>query len=254
MPLSRPAQGLRRIDILRSWTKAEARMDLGDIERCLQDAGLTPRGAFHPVPGDGVPPLAMDAPARTLVLAGNAGPRMWRAFAAARAGGAMTLDLWSEGVLRALAAQLGARAVFPFERPYLPFPRWAMRAEACHASPLGLLIHPDYGLWHGYRGALLLPAAIALRPRDRRASPCASCADQPCLSACPVGAFDGKAYDVPACARHLAGAPEPVCMDVGCLARHACPVGRDYRYAPEQARFHMRAFLRSASQNQEPPG
>ena len=28
----------------------------------------------------------------------------------------------------------------------------------CHASPLGLLIHPDYGLWHGYRGALLFAA------------------------------------------------------------------------------------------------
>jgi hypothetical protein len=64
--------------------------------------------------------------------------------------------------------------VFPFERPYLPFQRRAMRAEACYPSPLGLLIHPDYGLWHGYRGALLFAAAIELPPSGRRASPCAS--------------------------------------------------------------------------------
>jgi len=220
-------------------------MQLGEIERSLQDSGLTPRGAFHPAAGDGVPPLAADTPARSVVLAGNAGPQMWRAFDAARAGGGMTLDEWSGRVLTELAARLGARAVFPFERPYLPFQRWAMRAEACHPSPLGLLIHPDYGLWHGYRGALLFAAAIELPPPDRRASPCASCADRPCLTACPAGAFDGTAYDVPACARHLAGMPEPACMDIGCLARHACPIGRDYRYAPAQARFHMQAFLRN---------
>ena len=218
-------------------------MRLDEIGRALEDAGLTPRGAFHSAAGDGVPQLAADAPARTVVLAGNAGPRMWQAFDAARAAGGMTLDAWSARVLTELAARLGARAVFPFERPYLPFQRWAMRAEACYASPLGLLIHPDYGLWHGYRGALLFAAAIALPPPDRRASPCASCADRPCLTACPAGAFEGAAYDVPACARHLALVPEPACMHTGCLARHACPVGRDYRYAPAQARFHMQAFL-----------
>ena len=218
-------------------------MTLGDIEQALLGIGLTPRGAFHPAAGDAVPPLAEGMSTRTVVLAGNAGPHMWHNFAAARAGRPLTLDAWSESVLSGLAARLAARAVFPFVRPYPPFQRWAMRAEACHPSPLGLLIHPDYGLWHGYRGALLFAEDMPLGPTDTRASPCASCADRPCLSACPVGAFRGAAYDVPACARHLAATPEPACMDIGCLARHACPVGRDYRYAPEQARFHMQAFL-----------
>lgn len=220
-------------------------MQLGEIERSLRDAGLTPRGAFHPADGDRVPLFAVDTPVRTVVLAGSAGPQMWRAFDAERAGRRLSLDEWCTRILADIAARLGARAIFPFERPYLPFQRWATRAEACHASPLGLLIHPDYGLWHSYRGALLFAAAIELPPRDLRASPCASCADRPCLKACPVGAFDGTAYDVPACARHLAHVPEPACMDIGCLARHACPVGRDYRYVPAQARFHMQAFLKS---------
>ena len=219
-------------------------MELDEIERALREAGFTPRGAFHPADGDGVPPL-VDAPARTLVLAGNAGPQMWRAFEAARAGGALSLDEWSAQALGALAARLGARAVFPFQRPWLPFQRWAQRAQACHVSPLGLLIHPDYGLWHGYRGALLFAAAIALPPPDRRPSPCASCADRPCLGACPVGAFDGGAYDVHACAAYLAQSPQSACIDTGCRAREACPVGREYRYAPAQASFHMRAFLQT---------
>ena len=218
-------------------------MNLVEIETALRQAGYTPRGAFHPLAADAVPPLAPEQPARTVVLAGNAGPQMWQAFEAARACGGTSLDRWSEEVLSKLALRLGARAVFPFERPYLPFQRWAQRAEACHPSPLGLLIHPDYGLWHGYRGALLFAAAMALPPPDERASPCKACTDRPCLDACPVDAFAEDRYDVPACVRHLSAAPEAACMDAGCLARHACPVGRAYRYAPRQARFHMRAFL-----------
>lgn len=120
-----------------------------------------------------------------------------------------------------------------------------MRSEPCHPSPVGILIHPDYGLWHSYRGALLFAEAIDLPARDTRESPCASCEKRPCLSACPVGAFSGAGYDVPGCNAHLAKTPEPSCMRIGCLPRHACPIGRDYRYEPAQARFHLQAFLRS---------
>ena len=216
-----------------------------DIGRMLHAAGLDGRGAFHPVAGDGVPPMATGLPVRTVVLAGNAGPHMWRTFSPARAKSGMTLDAWSESVLSDLAGRLNANAAFPFRRPYLPFQRWAMRAEACHPSPLGLLIHPDFGVWHGYRGALLFAEELELAAPDRRPSPCVSCAGRPCLSACPAGAFTDSGYDVPACARHLAAEPEAACMEIGCLARHACPAGLDYRYAPEQARFHMASFLRN---------
>ena len=220
-------------------------MSLAEIEEALRGAGLAARGGFHPVAGDGVPDAAEGSPTRTVVLAGNAGPRMWEAFAAARGAGPLTLDAWSQTVLTGLASRLRARAAFPFQRPWLPFQRWAMRAEPCHPSPLGLLVHPRYGLWHAYRGALLFAAEVELPQWTRAESPCADCAARPCLSACPAGAFSDSGYDVPACARHLARAPEPACMDIGCLARHACPVGSDHRYAPAQARFHMRSFLRN---------
>jgi hypothetical protein len=220
-------------------------VDLAEIEHALDEAGLTQRGAFHPLASDHVPDAAAGAPTLTVVLAGNAGPRMWEAFDAARGELGLTLDAWSEVVLSGLATRLQARAVFPFERPWLPFQGWAMRAEPCHPSPLGLLIHPRWGLWHGYRGALLFAVRIELPSPVRAASPCATCVAQPCLSACPAGAFSASDYDVPACARHLASTPEPACLGIGCLARHACPVGGEFRYAPDQARFHMQSFLRN---------
>ena len=103
-------------------------MNLAEIGRALHDAGLAQRGAFHPVAGDGVPDTAAGAPTLTAVLAGNAGPRMWERFDAARGACPLTLDAWSQAVLTGLATRLQARAVFPFQRPWLPFQRWAMAA------------------------------------------------------------------------------------------------------------------------------
>ena len=218
------------------------------IEAAIAGAGLTPRGAFHPSPDDGVPALPGGRPTATLVLAGNVGPPMWRIFSEGRRAADQpdSLDRWTQRVLAPLAEALGGHALFPFGGPpYLPFQRWAQRAEPVHPSPIGPLIHPDHGLWHAYRGALAFPEHLDLPPRDDRPSPCDSCADKPCLATCPVGALTRGGYDVPACAAHIASPDGADCMAQSCRARRACPVGRDYTYGAEQSRFHMEAFLRA---------
>ena len=210
-----------------------------DLTATLDAHGLLPRGAFHPGPDDGAP-----EDSGTILLVGNAGPGMWRAFASARREGAHALDEWSAMVLDDIAKAAGAAALYPSDGPpYRPFQRWAMKAEPVWSSPLGILIHPDYGLWHGYRGALVFGGTLPLPPRDGRASPCETCAGRPCLTTCPVAAFGEGGYDVPACTAHLRAPAGGDCMAQGCRARRACPVGRDYIYEPAQAEFHMAAFL-----------
>ena len=218
--------------------------ELEEVENTLRDAGLASRGAFHPGPEDGVPELPNGRSVGTVVLVGNVGPSMWEAFSTACDPLVDKLDDWSEQVLTAIARRFEATACFPFGRPPLPFQRWAMRAEPCHVSPLGILVHADYGLWHGYRGALLLPRRLQLPPADRRPSPCDGCADKPCLGTCLVGAFSSAGYDVPACTRHIATPAGEDCVDLGCRAPRACPVGTAYRYPPARARSHMTHFLR----------
>ena len=232
--------------------------DYGEIEARLARDGLLARGGFLP---DGAgdrdfPRLAGDRPTAAIVMVGNAGPDMWESFARSQEHNERqphALDRWSRRVLSRAARELGAEARFPFEGPpYLPFLAWAKRAEAVFTSPLGMLIHPDYGLWHAYRGALLFADAPSGLPhKAERAHPCESCRGRPCLSACPVDAFDGAErgavkpadYDVAACKGHI-GAPEGRdCLSQGCAARRACPVGPAWRYEPAQAEWHMRAFL-----------
>ena len=216
-------------------------IDLRVIADALAEHGLLLRGAFHPQPEDEIP-----GPCATLVMIGNAGADMWQAFGPGADNGDHPLNDWSETIITAIAEDLGGDALFPFGGPpYHPFQRWAKRAEAVFSSPIGPLIHPVYGLWHAYRGALAFSERLALPVRKEYSNPCHSCPDRPCLNTCPVDAFSEPGYDVPACVAHLESPAGENCLNRGCLARRACPVGRSYLYAPPQAAFHMTKFLRA---------
>jgi ferredoxin len=219
---------------------------LAEVEDAVRARGLAPRGAFHPAAEDDVPLLADGRPAATVVLAGQIGDSLWERFTAERRDELEPLDGWSERALADVAARFGAAVLLPSQGPpRLPFQRWAQRAEPVHRSPLGLLIHPEYGLWHAYRGALAFAERLELPPGAPRPSPCESCAGRPCLRACPVDAFRAAGFDPAACTAHLGSGRGDVCFAAGCLARAACPIGR-LRYPPEQARFHLVAFLRGS--------
>ena len=210
-----------------------------EIGKAAQRVDLAVVGAFAPGPEDGAP-----AHVRTLVLLGPSGAGMWREFSASDEysdGAPDPLDRWSRRVISDLADELGAEALFPFGGPpYQPFIRWASRAEPAFASPVGMQVSRTRGLWGSYRGALGFRAAVGITPRTTD-SPCLEC-PAPCLSACPVDAFVGGRYDVPACVSHLDTPEGTGCMD-GCLVRAACPFGARHAPPPEQLNFHMRAFL-----------
>jgi hypothetical protein len=211
--------------------------------------GLVPRGSFVFDPSDARPDGPNGKPARSILLVGHAGGAIWPHFKAwCEAQEKIPpdpLDCWSREAIGTVAEMFGARAVFPFEKPYWPFQQWAQRAEGLKASPLGMLIHPQYGLWHAWRGALVFDHEVAAGGRDQLAHPCDACAQKPCLAACPVGAFSESGYAVGACSSHLESGISPNCLNLGCRARDACPVGRQYRYGAEQIRFHMAAFAGS---------
>jgi hypothetical protein len=72
------------------------------------------------------------------------------------------------------------------------------------------------------------------------------------LSSCPVQAFRSGSFDIERCVDHVLSAAGFECRERGCRARRACPVGAEFRYVEAQARFHMRAFLRSAEASSSP--
>jgi hypothetical protein len=225
--------------------------NIAELSVALNPHGMLIRGGFALTEEDeqglaGFPDLASPKRGRFLLLVGNAGAPLYDAFFAAGAPtGANPLDDWTRRVVLPIAEHFGARAAFPSDGPpWLPFQRWAMRAEGVKSSPLGVLIHPEFGLWHAYRAALVFDQALDFQPAPFRAHPCDSCIEKPCLTTCPVGAVTAAGYAVDNCARHVASGAGKPCRSIGCLARRACPVGADLVYPDQAMEFHMAAFLR----------
>ncbi len=215
-------------------------MTFAAIRDAAAEDGLALTGWFHPGPED----LAPEG-AQTMLLFGYDGPQLWRAFQAgpeASDKAPHALDRWSDRVITALADQFGGKALFPFGGPpYQPFIRWTYAGEPIHQSRLGMSIHPERGLWSGWRGAIALPDRLDLPDPVRSVHPCEPC-PAPCRNACPVGAFTDAGYDAARCRAHLGSAEGAPCRTAGCLARRACPVGQDYAQSAEQAAFHLDAF------------
>lgn len=211
---------------------------LAVLQKAVGAVGMRLRGAFYDHNKD-----------ETIVLVGALGEEIWPAFAATKANWAAEnpLDHWTRQVLTPIADAANYQVVFPCDGPpYPPFYDWAQRADKVFPSPTGILIHPEFGLWHSYRGAFIISGQPEnpLPPIKQAASPCESCVDKPCLTVCPVHAFDGKRYDAVACQDFLRTQPNCICLRHSCQARLVCPVGRDYTYPMEYARFLMQQFIK----------
>jgi hypothetical protein len=222
--------------------------DLEVIRPALATHGLILRGGFNFSPDETAPPGSSGFPAKSVLLVGQAGDAPWPHFLRWRQSQPQELsnplDTWSREVIGAVAEEFGARAVSPSDRPYLPFQQWAMRAEGLKPSPLGILMHPEYGLWHAYRGALLFDVEIPIQAPEAVIHLCDACPGKPCMKACPVGAYSPDGFAYQDCLDHVRGSAGGPCRTGGCLDRNACPYGTAYRYPADEQAFHMAAFMR----------
>ncbi|MEP9371580.1 4Fe-4S dicluster domain-containing protein [Mesorhizobium sp. KR1-2] len=224
---------------------------LEGISAVLAEHGLIPRGGFVFGDGEDMPPGSSGAPAKSVLLVGQAGAAPWPHFLRWRERQPVDLenplDTWSREVIGQVAQEFGARAVSPSDKPYLPFQQWAMRAEGLKPSPLGILMHPEYGLWHAYRGALLFEVEIPIQEPRNSSHLCDACVGKPCLKSCPVDAYSASGFAYEDCLAHVHGTDGSACRGVGCLDRNACPHGAHYRYPAEVQAFHMASFARRGS-------
>lgn len=182
----------------------------------------------------------------TILLLGPSEPGFWAAFSAAPEyadGAPDPMDRWSKRVLGRLARDWGGTAIFPSDGPpYPPYLAWALASGRAWQSPVGMLVHDRAGLMISFRGAVRLPGLHPLPAPAVTGKPCESCADRPCLTACPVSALGPNGYDVPVCKAFLHTAPGGDCMTRGCAVRRSCPAGHSYGRLEAQSAFHMRAF------------
>ncbi len=235
------------------------------LDDCLREYGLFVRGVTR-LTTEEIGRYGIDPANLELALIGNIGSSYWPQFSQSPEftdGALHPLDRWSRRVAEDISQRLSMQAVYPFDGPpYFPFQQWASRAEGLEQSPIGVMMHPEFGLWHSYRFALLgrfaLPGAEVGGEKEAgtnrvdpasAVSPCMNCVTKPCLHTCPVTAFDARGYAVDQCADYLQKTPQAACHQQGCLARNACPVAPQLRYVAAQGHFHLQAFLQARPGN-----
>lgn len=190
---------------------------------------------------------------RQLILLGHLGRDFWDALQRRGMHGTDPVDQFvAERVAAWMADTLPGQAwqqVFPGPAP-VGLQRLGQLAGWHQASPFWVGVDAEWGSWFAYRAVLLADTALPVTPRREAGSPCDSCVDPSCVSACPAGALSGErgalgagaTSGLRACLDHRK-LPGSSCQD-RCLARHACPAGERYRYTDGQTAYHYLQSLR----------
>jgi epoxyqueuosine reductase len=182
---------------------------------------------------------------RHLILLGSGGSMIWPSMTQDPGTKMQEPDPVDNYTIRAVRKVFDSDViiVYPTNR-LIPLQALGKLAGWHHDSPLGLGIHPVFGLWFAYRAVIMSRAGftpLAGEIDGQAGSPCESCRDKPCITACPASAAIESGFGVQRCSDYRME-PDSSCQS-RCISRLACPVGRDHRYLPDQMAYHYRHSL-----------
>lgn len=226
------------------------------IER-LNEAGLNRQAVFnlHDLPPDIGGKLGAHVGETQLILLGHGGRRLWERVSAGGLNSEHPIDDYTIAVITQCFAdhlpQNRYRILYPGNQP-IGLQALGQLAGWHYPSPFMIGIDAQWGSWFAYRAVILSDTHFcALNPVDRTTPevelgsrnvqapvledhPCQRCLEMPCISACPAGALDGGTFDFVRCSAHRQQPASPCAFT--CLARVACPVGKEHRYDDAQLR------------------
>jgi len=203
----------------------------------LDEAGLHLRAVFDvaALPAEIRNPLAAAARFRQLILIGHGGRTLWERVKVAGLQSEHPIDDFTRATVgRWLAEQLPGVAhelIYPGDGP-IGLQALGQLAGWHHDSPFRVGVNADWGSWFAYRAVVLADSDLPPTPPVAGESPCAACAGQPCVSACPADALREREFSLAKCIAYRRQ-PDSRCR-VTCVARTSCPVRPEHRYDDAQ--------------------
>ena len=178
---------------------------------------------------------------KQLIMFGHGGRQMWEALQASEfANTDNPIDSFSVDLVHRWFADVNSENSFEIlypggEQP-VPLQKLGTVAGWHHTSPFRVGINSLWGSWFAYRVVVLVDSTFETTPPLTALSPCDSCEEKPCISACPADALSGNDGSLQPCIDYRVEAGSQ-CKD-RCFSRLACPVASEHRYTMQQLNYH----------------
>ncbi len=198
--------------------------------------------------------LAAQEGERQLVLFGHGGRRLWECVQTSGSDGADPIDDYCiKTISEWFAAQAPAlhyRILYPGNQS-IALQALGKLAGWHHAAPFMVGIDAKWGSWFAYRAVVIADTnfcpdlAVDRAPKEAifgGSNPCLNCTTKPCIAACPAQAMRDGTFALEKCLDHRRE-NDSSCAQT-CLARLACPVGKEHRYSAEQMRHSYLCSLK----------
>jgi hypothetical protein len=188
-----------------------------------------------------------------LIIFAHGGRRMWKSAQASKFADAdEPVDSFSIDLVRRYFAKACSENIFevlyPGSKQPVPLQKLGQLAGWHHSSPFRVGVNQVWGSWFAYRVVVLADTEFEPTPPLTAASPCHSCTEKPCLSACPAEALERGDFSLKLCIAYRL-TNDSQCK-TQCLSRLACPVAPEHRYSMEQINYHYGRSLQSIREYQ----
>lgn len=192
---------------------------------------------------------------RQLILLGHSGTRMWEMQEKEKLSTDNPIDDYSikavNKVFSSQFSEINTQRIYPLKDEQFLKGKFSQpiglqqlgKLVGWHSdSPLKLGINQQWGSWYAYRVALLTDSHFIPTLSQQVTSPCSSCQTKVCINVCPAKALSEREFDLQACVSYRKQ-KDSSCRD-RCVARMACPVGKEHQYSLEQIQYHYACSMK----------
>lgn len=160
-------------------------MNISSGIQSLKDSGLN---IFLSIKVSDLPaelfPFSNEQKNKTLCLIGSGGISLWENLPHPLDATTNPIDNFTQNKMQEFAKKTlndEIEILYPNEHFTMPLQKIGRAMNLCTQSPIGIDIHPHFGLWFAFRGVFLTSAKIPIITMENKSSLCDSCSQKPCL-------------------------------------------------------------------------
>lgn len=179
-----------------------------------------------------------------LILLGHGGRKLWHAMTNQDFAQPHPIDHFSCTTFNEAMSQVAPNSEYKILYPdhdhnhvHYNLQQLGQLAGWHHSSPFRVGINSEFGSWFAYRLLVIANTHFPVTKKVVSTSPCHTCLEKPCLTACPASAVHyHQEYEWQKCFDYRV-TDDSLCHN-RCVARLACPVAKQHQYTIDQVNYH----------------